>query len=211
MDNNELNNTSTVANDLESSIEGKAAENYDEVIKDSNIGNNDEAENAPQVKVVTPEEAAKKIGEQKYRVARGSLLIVVILSIINLFSLIFTQSYFLFSSYITLMLGATGAEIYAEANGDALVLVVVVVLGIISVLPYLACWIFSKKKVGWLIAALALFAFDTLLLLIDTITALDGTFIIDLAIHGYFIYEMVVAVKYGLKKKKEEQESIESL
>lgn len=209
MDNNELNNTSTVANDLESSIEGKAAENYDEVIKDSNIGNNDEAENAPQVKVVTPEEAAKKIGEQKYRVARGSLLIVVILSIINLFSLIFTQSYFLFSSYITFMFGATGYDLYTE-TGDALVVVVIAVLGIISVLPYLACWIFSKKKVGWLIAALVLFAVDTLLLLFDTIAS-GGSFIIDLAIHGYFIYEMVVAVKYGLKKKKEEQESIESL
>ena len=59
MDNNELNNTSTVANDLESSIEGKAAENYDEVIIDSNIENNDEAENTPQAKVITPEEAAK--------------------------------------------------------------------------------------------------------------------------------------------------------
>ncbi len=207
MENNELNNVNSVANELEDSIEGKSSkEEYTDVVSEkSNENGGEEAQNET---AITPENVAEKIGEQKYKVARYSLLIVTVLSIVNLFSLIFNGTYFLFSSYITLMIGATGGYIYAEADGDIAILIATVIIGVISVIPYIICWIFSKKKVGWLICAMVLFAFDTLLLLVDTITALDATYIIDLALHGYFIYEMVVAIKYGLKKKREANANI---
>ncbi len=198
MENNELNNVNSVAESLEDSIEGKQT-TEEQVIEATPQENGEQ--------IVTPVNVAQKVGEQKYRIARSSLLIVVILSVVNLFSLIFTESYFLFSSYITLIIGAVGAESYIADPSNTIFLVVIIVLGIISVLPYLVCWIFSKKKVGWLIGALVLFAFDTLLLFIDAISVMDFTFLLDLAIHAYFIYEMVVAVKFGLKKKKEEQEN----
>lgn len=143
--------------------------------------------------------------EMKYTRARHSLLLVVILSIVNLFALVFADMYFLFSSYITLTIGATGGFMYLE-SGDAILLVVTIILGIISVIPYLVCWIFSKKKVGWLIASLVLFALDTVLLLVDTIAMFDVSYILDLVIHILVIVELVVAVRYGLKKKKEQSE-----
>ncbi|MBQ4510765.1 MAG: hypothetical protein II984_08580 [Clostridia bacterium] len=203
MENNELNNVNSVAENLENSIEGKQATDEQVVEATPDVAN--EQPNGEQI--VTPVNVAQKVGEQKYRIARSSLLIVVILSVVNLFSLIFSGSYFLFSSYITLIIGAVGAESYIADPSNTIFLVVIIVLGIISVLPYLVCWIFSKKKVGWLIGALVLFSFDTLLLLIDAISVMNLTFILDLVIHAYFIYEMVVAVKFGLKKKKEEQEN----
>lgn len=143
--------------------------------------------------------------EMKYTRARHSLLIVVILSIVNMFSLVFADVYYLFSSYITLSISATGGYMYLE-SGDNLILVITIILGVISVIPYLLCWIFSKRKVGWLIASLVLFALDTLLLLIDAISMLDATFILDLVIHILVVVELVIAVKYGLKKKKEQSE-----
>lgn len=143
--------------------------------------------------------------EMKYTRARHSLLIIVILSIVNLFSLVFADMYYLFSSYITLIIGATGGYMYLE-NGETVTLVATIILGVISVLPYLVCWIFSKKKVGWLIASLALFAVDTLLLIINAITALNLSSILDIAIHILVVVELIIAVKYGLKKKKEQSE-----
>lgn len=206
MENNGLNNVNSVASELEDSIEGKSSkEEYTDVVSEETAEKDEKAQNET---VITPENIAEKVGEQKYKVARYSLLIVTVLSIVNLFSLIFNGTYFLFSSYITLMIGATGGFIYAEADGDIAILIATVIIGVISVVPYILCWIFSKKKVGWLICAMVLFAFDTLLLLVDTITALDATYVIDLALHGYFVYEMVVAIKYGLKKKKEANANI---
>ena len=206
MENNGLNNVNSVASELEDSIEGKSSkEEYTDVVSEETAEKDEKAQNET---VITPENIAEKVGEQKYKVARYSLLIVTVLSIVNLFSLIFNGTYFLFSSYITLMIGATGGFIYAEADGDIAILIATVIIGVISVVPYILCWIFSKKMVGWLICAMVLFAFDTLLLLVDTITALDATYVIDLALHGYFVYEMVVAIKYGLKKKKEANANI---
>ena len=146
-------------------------------------------------------------GDMRYTRARGSLMLVVILSIVNLFALTFADTYFLFSSYITLIISAVGAALWADMEGATIILVATVVVGIISVLPYLACWHFSKKHVGWLIAGLVLFAIDTILLVVDSITALDVTSIIDIAIHGYIIYELVSAVKYGLEKKNQSDNS----
>ena len=143
--------------------------------------------------------------EMKYTRARHSLLIVVILSIVNMFSLVFADTYYLFSSYITLYITAIGGYMYLE-SGEAVLLIGTIALGIISLVPYLLCWIFSKKKVGWLIAALVLFALDTLLLLIDAVSMLEATFILDLVIHILVVVELVIAVKYGLKKKKEQSE-----
>lgn len=143
--------------------------------------------------------------EMKYTRARHSLLLVVILSIVNMFSLVFADTYYLFSSYITLSITATGGYMYLE-SGEAVLLIGTIALGIISLVPYLLCWIFSKKKVGWLIAALVLFALDTLLLLIDAVSMLEATFILDLVIHILVVVELVIAVKYGLKKKKEQSE-----
>ena len=143
--------------------------------------------------------------EMKYTRARHSLLLVVILSIVNMFSLVFADTYYLFSSYITLSITANGGYMYLE-SGDAVLLIGTIALGIISLVPYLLCWIFSKKKVGWLIAALVLFALDTLLLLIDAVSMLEATFILDLVIHILVVVELVIAVKYGLKKKKEQSE-----
>ena len=143
--------------------------------------------------------------EMKYTRARHSLLLVVILSIVNMFSLVFADTYYLFSSYITLSITATGGYMYLE-SGEAVLLIVTIALGIISLVPYLLCWIFSKKKVGWLIAALVLFALDTLLLLIDAVSMLEATFILDLVIHILVVVELVIAVKYGMNKKKEQSE-----
>ncbi|MBQ9691950.1 MAG: hypothetical protein IJV70_02200 [Clostridia bacterium] len=142
----------------------------------------------------------------KYNNMRSSLLMIVILSVINIFAIMFTETYFVFSAYITQLIAATGYFMAAEA-GDSLYLIVAAVIGLISVLPYLLCWIFSKKHFGWMIGALIFFAVDSLLFFIDFIALVSGgdvSMIIDLVFRIYAIGTLALGIKYGLDLKNEE-------
>ena len=141
----------------------------------------------------------------QYRSARGSLLTIVLLSVINVFSMIFSGSYFLFSAYLPQLFIYMGLDLAAE-SGDSLFLIVAGVFAVIVVVPYLLCWIFSKKHVGWMIGALCMFSLDSVLFLVDFVAFLqagDFTMIIDLLIRVWAIVSLILGVKHGLAAKKE--------
>ena len=134
----------------------------------------------------------------KYNAMRLSLLFILVFSTINLFSPLL-GFYMLFSAYIPQLIAEIGAVIYLE-EGVLLVYVICVFLALILLLPYLLCYIFSKKKVGWMIGALVLFSIDTLFFLFDFISVLvagDFTYVIDLLFHIYALVSLILAVKYG--------------
>ena len=148
---------------------------------------------------------AKQQSDAKYKNARASLLSIVVLSAVNIFSISFADIYFLFSSYITQVLAASGAVLYAE-TGWALYLIVAIVMALISVVPYLLFYIFSKKHPGCMIAALVLFSVDSLFFLVDFVLLLmagDLSFLVDLVFRVWALVSLVVAVKYGFEAKKQ--------
>ena len=142
--------------------------------------------------------------EAKYKSARMSLLAIVLFSLVNIFSITFAESYFLFSSYVTQLISATGAMFYYE-TGETLFVVVSIILAVISVVPYLLFWIFSKNHPGCMIGALVLFSVDSFIFLIDFIVFLlsgDFSFIIDLVFRVWALASLIIAVKYGFQAKK---------
>lgn len=115
--------------------------------------------------------------------------------------------YFLFSSYISQILVLVGLEMSFEA-GDNTFLIISIVMAIVSIIPYLFCWIFSKKKLGWMIAALVFFSLDSLVFAFDFVTILltgDYSFIMDLLFRIWALVSIIMGVVYGVKAKKEEQ------
>ena len=74
----------------------------------------------------------------KYNNMRSSLMMIVILSLINVFAIMFTDTYFVFSSYITQTIAAVG-YVMAEESGENIYLIISAVLGVLSVVPYLIC------------------------------------------------------------------------
>ena len=141
----------------------------------------------------------------QYRSARGSLLAIIVMSVVNVFSMIFTDSYFLFSAYLPQLFIYTGLGMTAE-SGDNLFLIVAGVFAVIVVIPYLLCWIFSNKHVGWMIGALCMFSLDSVLFLVDFVAFLqmgDFTMIIDLLIRVWALVSLILGVKHGLAAKKE--------
>lgn len=143
----------------------------------------------------------------RYKSARISLLIIVILSTVNLFSTVLAEVYFLFSAYLPQLLITVGYLLFEE-SGDSIYLWVSGIIGLIVIIPYLLCWIFSKKHVGWMVGALVFFSLDSLIFLVDLVSLLgqgDFTMIFDLVIRVWAIAALIMGVKYGLEVRKEEQ------
>ena len=159
--------------------------------------------NTPNTAPMSPREETQR----KYNNCRANLLVVVLFTIINLFTLTFGNSYFLFSATLPALFPAVMSELAADTEylasmgilpEEASVLVIVgLVIGLILTVPYLLCWIFSKKRVGWMVAALVFFSVDSLLLLLS----FDVSMIADILIHAWVMFYLITGVKHGFKLK----------
>jgi hypothetical protein len=136
--------------------------------------------------------------ERKYANCRANLLLIVITSAINLFTVTFASSYFLFApSLPTLFLEVLLIEA-GEAGVELAALVIPFVFGPVLTAPYLLCWIFSKKRVGWMVAALVFFSIDCIYLV--TMYQLSAV-ILDLLFHAFVMFYLITGVVHGFKLK----------
>ena len=151
--------------------------------------------NNPAAVATTP----RQLTELKYKRSRYNLLLVTIVSVINLFSLSLSQTYFLFSAQIPSFF--VELFMYTEEGGIAPFadLIIPIVLGVILTIPYLLCFFFSKKRPGWMVAALVFFVFDCIFLV--TMYYLSDV-IIDLLFHAWVLFYLVTGVINGYKLKK---------
>ena len=152
--------------------------------------------NVPNTAPMSPREEV----EMKYKRSRANLLLVIIASVVNLFTLALNGSYFLFSASIP----AIPVELAMPMTEEEVVVfsdfIVPIIIGIIMTVPYLLCWIFSKKRVGWMIPALVFFSFDCLYLLL--LATIDPTaVIIDILFHAWVMFYLITGVKHGFKLK----------
>jgi hypothetical protein len=149
-------------------------------------------------------QVSPRMAEQnKYNVARANLLAVLGFSAANTLLMAFgSNMYLLFSAWIPLYLTALGKAASAEPQ-VAFLFPILVAASMILLLPYLFCWIFSKKKVGWMVGALVYFSMDTLLLIL--LCVMSGDFlsmILDLLFHAWVLYYLIIGVRSGFKLKK---------
>ena len=146
--------------------------------------------------------------EMGYGGARSSILAILLFSVINIFSIAFGDSYFLFSSYITQLLVFEGLYASTEMQ-DSMFLVIFFVMAVISVIPYLLCFLFSKKRTGWMIVAAVLFSIDTAIFFYDFVVyLLLGYYsgIVDAIFHVWALVSIIRGVVFAKKMKIEQQE-----
>ena len=136
----------------------------------------------------------RTVAQTRYNGARANLLLVLFFTLINVLLLVLeTGSYFLFSAEIPYYITTVGMMLSYE-TGISLYILVATVMAVVATLPYLICWIFSKKHYGWLIAALVIFAIDTALMLyLYQIVSI----IVDIIFHGWVIWCLASGIKYG--------------
>ena len=168
---------------------------------------------------LTPREAILN----RYNSSRASLLFAIVFTVINMI-LVFCDSsrYFLFSLFVPyfltymgmLITGTLPAEVYGEefATMEFLppkALAIMLVAAVVILILYILSWFFSRKgKGGWLIFALVMFAIDTVLMLVLQGIAADS--IIDLAFHGWVIFDLSRGIYAYSQLKRLPQEVAEA-
>lgn len=131
--------------------------------------------------------------QQKYNSARSNLLLMLGFTVINIILLVAKAD--------VMFLFAASVPYYSMVFGmvESVLLMPAIVIAVISLALYLLCWIFSKKHVGWMITALVLFVLDTLFgaglfFLLEEVSG-----VLDIVIHIWVLYYLVIGVKYGIK------------
>jgi hypothetical protein len=156
------------------------------------------------------DKSSREYQENLYKGSRYNLLLVLIFTVINLFSLVTGgNSYWLFSASIPYYLTGFGMLFDAEvAYSQTLVVgtfaTTALVISAVILAVYLICWIFSKKHVGFLITALVLFALDTLALL-GLIVLLQMNIaenILDIVFHAWVIISLARGLAAHARLKK---------
>ena len=138
------------------------------------------------------------LAARRYRTARGGLLGMMLLTVFNtvMAAIGEYETYFVFSDYLAYYCAVYGRVFY-EQLGQMVYLVVGCVAAALILVPYLLCWIFSKKRRGWLIAALVLFSIDTLLVIWDAIGYMDISYLLDIGFHIWLLVELVLGIRAG--------------
>lgn len=136
---------------------------------------------------------------QKRNSGRSTLLTILIFTVINIVMLVAQADYyFLFSASVPFYLTMFGMVFDNWVVGTF----TTTALGISAVIMvlFLLCWIFSKKRRGWLIAGLVLFVVDTLALVYFSVTMeMLADNILDFVFHGWAIVELIAAWKADKK------------
>ena len=148
----------------------------------------------------------RQMAQSRYKSARFDLLIVIIFTVLNIVML-FTGSETMMLFSATIPYYAVAIAYFANLQMGGLEWFVngSLILAFIILAVYLVCWFFSKKRNGWLVAALVLFCLDTLatvFLYADNLTS--G--IMDFLIHGIVIWYLAMGVKAGKQMKNMPQE-----
>ena len=153
--------------------------------------------------------------QAKYNSARMNLLLVLGFTLINIVvCCLGSDGYFLFSASIpyylvlmgSIMTGRMPDEYYTEwPESEPFLgigyLVVMLVIALVMLLVYLACFFLSKKnRVGWLITAAVFFGIDTLGMLYLFGFSTDSIF--DTVFHVWVLYYLINGIVNCFKLKK---------
>ncbi len=151
-----------------------------------------------------------KVLQQKYNSARGNLMLMLILTVVNIVLLLVNSDrMFLFSATIPYFSVALGQIFSLEWESNSY-LIFGITVAVIAIALYLFCWIFGKKNYGWLVAALVLFSVDTLCMAGLYVLAQDFSGIMDALIHIWVMYYLIAGVSAGYKLKKLPKEVLAS-
>lgn len=142
--------------------------------------------------------------QQKYKTARNNLLLMLILTVINIILYVVgSDTMMLFSATVPYF-----GIIIGNVSGSQVFLTFCICIAAAILITYLLCWILSKDHYGWMIAALVLFIIDTLAMIGMYLGIGEFSGILDLVIHAWVLYYLIIGVRYGKQLKNMPEEPI---
>ena len=147
----------------------------------------------------------RQMAQAQYEKSRYNLLLMLIFTVINIFLMVCgSETMLLFSATVPYMAACFGAW-----EESAAFLGFYATISATSIVAYFICWIFSKKHAGWMIAALVLFILDTLAMIGLYLLAEEVSGVLDVLMHAWILYYLIIGVKYGfLMRKLPEEEPV---
>lgn len=156
----------------------------------------------------------RQLLENRYKTGRYNLMVVIIATLINLIlALTGGETYFVFSASIPYYLVITAMYLcgrmpddwydYPKAEyefEDVSTLIVATVIAALILIVFFVLYLLSKKHVGFMIAALALFALDTVAMFL--FYGISADMILDIALHGLVLFYLISAVLAVFKLRK---------
>lgn len=146
----------------------------------------------------TKDRELRELYEIKYNNSRGALLIFIIVTVINVLMLFSTDDYLLpFAATTPYLSVAVGLSV-----GIRSIFIAAICTSAVVLLLYLLCWAMSKKRYGWMTAALVLCVLDLIAVAI-LLWYYDNTSygLLYIAIHVWFLGFLAMGVHYGRKLK----------
>jgi len=144
---------------------------------------------------------------KNFNSSRSNLLAMIILTSINiLLAVANSDLYFLFSANIPRVLFYLGSG-FSVTFG--------IIAAFIAISFYVVCWVLSKNHRGWIVAALAFFIIDALILLwilFNFVYRVDFSLIIELVFFAVIMYHLISGTRawYSLRKMPPEDEQNEA-
>ncbi len=132
---------------------------------------------------------------KNYKIARMNIMVFIIFTIVNMFML-FADRYFLFSIYSSTSFFVAGV-VRKEVYGNSF-LALGFAIGLLILAVFFVFWLLSKKHRWAIIVLLVLFFLDSVLLIVDCISAMkEGAFslLLDILFHALMMYYLILGVK----------------
>lgn len=134
---------------------------------------------------------------EKYLVARKNLLLMLVLTVVNIVLFVVgADTMLLFSATVPYY-----GVVFGLVLGNPFIFLLGVGIAVISLLIYLLCWIFSKKHYGWMVTAMVLFIFDTVVMAVLYVLMADVSGILDILIHAWVLYYLIMGTRCGIQIK----------
>ena len=141
---------------------------------------------------------------RRYTSARSGLLTMMIFTVVNIaLGSLGSFTYFVFSDYAAYMSALLGRQFY-DLRGEVIYLVLGIGLALLILIPYLVCWMLSKKRRSWLIVAFVLFLIDTIMLAVDALSYMEAGYLLDIAFHIWLLVSLFLGIRAGKKALAEE-------
>ncbi len=162
--------------------------------------------------------------QMKYNAARVNLLFAIVVTLINIVLTLCNSTFYLpFSIYVPYLLSFVGmlwcGKLPPERYGDGWenvtflsngFLIGVIAVGVVILAVFALLWWMSKKKSGYIIASLVLFAIDFVAMFVLP-PALLGTStftVIDVIYHIWVAYYLIVGIRVGAQLKALPEEEL---
>jgi hypothetical protein len=146
---------------------------------------------------------------RRISISRGNLLLMTIFTIVNMMSYWFEWTFILpFSAFLPFSIFTFG-YFFSIEWADQSLFIAGIVLSASVLLLYFLGYFLSKNKPGWLTLMLAMYIFDTLVMIFLYITIyFDGSMILDVLFHVWVLYYLINGV-LAVKKLKNLPEEFE--